>query len=312
MRKINIFPETVARVMPRAIHSLGGEFEKEYFCRKVLCNAPKILGESFAKHVKFVAVDFKVLKIYSAESTWANEALMHKEEIIQKANNTAGRKVINDIKLVGFQKYAEAKKETKDQTGGNTPQGNNVVIKKFSLQDNEKDFIKGLSDKCADEDLQRILMKAIVKQRKMNFLRGEKRWHDCPVCGMICPPERKICFSCEQKDKEEKKRKIREYLLGLPWSKSAEVAQNLGSDVADVNYERAKLVQTLALKVKIEDWDSLTAKTLVMLCRLVQPEELTEKIIKETLFRLRYDLVKPADFKSIKRYEYVPWGKKKR
>ena len=57
--------------------------------------------------------------------------------------------------------------------------------------------------------------------------------------------------------------------------------------------------------------DTMQAKTLTMAFQCVPPEQLTEDLVRRTLYRLRYDLAKPKEWKPVRRYEYISWGRKK-
>ena len=73
---------------------------------------------------------------------------------------------------------------------------------------------------------------------------------------------------------------------------------------------REELVLELARIIDVRDRTSLEAKTLVMLYCCIPPEQLTEELINRTLYRLRFNLVIPKDYKMPKRYDIINWGHK--
>ena len=72
------------------------------------------------------------------------------------------------------------------------------------------------------------------------------------------------------------------------------------------------MVQQLASEVDVSDTKSLKAKNLVMLYRCLPPEQLTEDEIVRTLYRLRFNLHRPQDYKAPKRYSVIKLGRKDR
>ena len=90
---------------------------------------------------------------------------------------------------------------------------------------------------------------------------------------------------------------IRRYMLDLPWARYAQIKETVPCTPAMVASERSRLVQELGRRIEFGDWESLEAKTLVMLYRSLRPEQLSEEIVRRTLYDLRRDLAKGAVFR---------------
>ena len=56
-------------------------------------------------------------------------------------------------------------------------------------------------------------------------------------------------------------------------------------------------MQELARRIEFGDWESLEAKTLVMLYRSLRPEQLTEDIVRRTLYDLRREMAEVTVFR---------------
>jgi hypothetical protein len=69
------------------------------------------------------------------------------------------------------------------------------------------------------------------------------------------------------------------------------------------------LVQRLAAEVDVDDKTSLKAMQLVMLYRVLPPEQLTVDAVDRALYALRFDLHRPKDYVAPKRYSAIKRGK---
>ena len=67
----------------------------------------------------------------------------------------------------------------------------------------------------------------------------------------------------------------------------------------------------LEANVLLEHPETLAAKTLTMAYRCLPPEQITDDIVRHTLWHLRSELAKPDVWRPIRRYEYLGLGKKK-
>ena len=74
--------------------------------------------------------------------------------------------------------------------------------------------------------------------------------------------------------------------------------------------QRSIMVQQLAADTDVNDKTSMKAKTLVMLYRCLPPEQLNEDNITRALYALRFDMHRPKDYKTPKRYEVIKLGRR--
>lgn len=299
--------EQIDSIIPKSIHAWGESFEKNYRRRYVIHNWRRIIGDDFAKHVKAVGIEYKTLLLYAPDATWRNDAYCLKEDIIQKTNNLAGEKIVGDVRFV------LRKPSFSEQNGADSKNDFDFLreLRGINLSADEMRNIDKLCENVGDDELKTGLRRLVQNCRKLNGLRLKRKWHKCGTCGDLCPPYEKICSRCGEKSKNETLKKIREYLSHNPWARPAEVNEYVKCTPRMVNHERAIMVQRLAAKMNINDRHGMKAKELVMLYRCMPPEELDDDKVKETLYRLRFDLAKTEEFFSPRRYDYVSRGKNK-
>ena len=96
---------------------------------------------------------------------------------------------------------------------------------------------------------------------------------------------------------------IKKLLTELPWLRYPEIKKTISCTPGMVDSIRDSLIQQVASKVHLEDVDTLDAYTLVMLYLHIPPENITEELVRKTLYRLRNDLAKPKEFKPFRKSE---------
>lgn len=289
--------EQISTVIPKGIKALGRKFERDYRCRYAVHHWQEIVGSNVAKHAKAVNIEKNVLFVYAPDSTWRNELMMFSDSIIQKTNDFVGEKIAKEIHFVNRPQYmansAILKKTTKK---------NIAKTGKVKLTDDEKQAIKNVCQTVTDKELRQKLQKLLRSQKELKHKRESAAWQKCQICGTLCPPGSRICFRCRTARLNERRRLIRNYLNENPWARYAEINEFVKCEPQDVNDERTIMVQRWAGKITINDREKLLAKKLVMLYRCLPPEQLTDDIVNETLYTLRNNLAKTAEFKPIKRY----------
>ena len=299
--------EDMATIIPKSIRALGKDFERRYLCRYALYHWDKVVGETIAKNVKPVAVENKTLFLYAPDSTWRNQTQMMQKNLIQKFNNFSGKKIIAELRFIN---RPDLVKNFGKKIIVGKLLAEKVNLKKFRLTDDEKADIEKKCVSVGDDALRSKLIGLMESQKKLSLIRSDSAWHECRECRKLCPPGENLCFDCRQRKKEKKRRKIREYLTVNPWARYAEVNAFVPCEPDEVVSERVSLAQKWAAKVKLDEYDSILAKNLVMLYLCLPPKKLNEQIIAETLYRLRNDLAKPTDFKPVRRSDYIKKKKK--
>ena len=149
-----------------------------------------------------------------------------------------------------------------------------------------------VSEERLRKKLRHISQRRKKREKALRAL-GEK---PCPQCGKLFSGEG-VCPSCACRERRERRRSVRRHLLDLPWARYADIKDHLRCTPAMVASERTRLVQELARRIEFGDWESLEAKTLVMLYRSLRPEQLTEDIVRRTLYDLRREMAEGTVFR---------------
>lgn len=300
--------EKVETIIPKSIHELGPKMENLYRRHFVLWHWPEIVGQAIAQNVHPQCIEFKKLFLYTPDSSWRNEIRMMQPQILQKVNNYAGEALVKELVLTARpmrEPVAPALLEGQEKVHhlGHT-------LQKINLPEAELQQVEERCRQVEDEDLNRCLRRLLQSHAKLTHLKKQQDWHKCSDCNALCPPGHDRCSVCAGRHKEEIRSRIRKILTEIPWARHREVNEYVPCTPAMVNYQRAVMVQQLASKIRLEDVDTLEAKTLTMLYCCLPPEHITEDKVRRTLYRLRKDLQQPQEFQSAKRYDFIPWGKK--
>ena len=295
--------EDLATIIPKSIHALGRKFEHRYRCRYTLFHWRKVVGKKVFDHVKPAKIENDVLFLYAPDSTWRNELMMFQDDIVQKANNFAGEKIIKKIAFINKPNNALY------NDNGEAIVINNKISKKNNLLNTlplkEEKRIDEICRKIRDEELRTKMHRFMEKHELLKINRQKNKWHKCAACSSLCPPEHKLCLSCRQKKQAETKKKIRELLNVYPWLRYAQINNIVPCTPDDINDVRLSMVQKMASSLVIDDTKGDVAKKLVMLYLCLPPEELNDDIINKTFYRLRNDFAKKEKFTPIKRKNFI-------
>ena len=292
----------VKAIIPESIHALGPKVEMPFYEHYAVFHWPQIVGEAVARHVKALYIERQKLYLFSYLPVWSNNVMMMQYDIIDKINRYVGRELVKEI---GFKNCVDMAAEERSaySIGGGRPSMARKEIRDTSLSPDDMKLADGVGRGIADGCLASSLRRLGIKRLKMRNWRDKNNYHVCPGCGAWCQDADEYCPSCKREHLAEAKAKIRRLLRDMPWARYAEIKKYVDCTPYMVNVERACLVQRLAAKVSFDDADSIEAKTLVMLYRSLPPEQLNREAVRRSLYSLRYDLLRPTDFKPLKRYE---------
>ena len=297
----NLF-ETGKTIIPKTMKSLGNKKDKNnlgllkiYLKYKLFYSWGEIVGKDIAKYIIPQDVNFSVLYVYTYSSVWANSFQYLKLDIIKKINKFLGYKLIKDIQFTRFNKKRKSNYslilEKKINLGS--------YIKRVEITADDLSKIRQETSNIEDEDLKSVLQRVYMKNIQLRKLKTQYGWKHCQKCGRLTSPENKYCYNCQREQKEEKQRQIAEILLEVPWMKYQEMTKYVNCSMDMVNKQRIKLVQMLAGKLRPgidypeNDKDdctySMEAQTVVMMYKSIPPDKLNEAILKDVIFKLRYD-----------------------
>ena len=301
--------EQAGQLIHRSMSALGEKMDRLYRTHYALGHLPELIGNDFAAHIHPIGVKHKKLFVHVPDDSWRAEIWMFRSEIINRINQCAGEEIVNEIVSTYRRDTSileNPESNLKDNGGKVNPRKELLGV---NLTDEE---LENLSEDCAvvqDEKLRKRIFSTSIKRKKLDKLRVQKDWHPCPGCGALCSPDEECCWSCSYRERADARSRIRSILSELPWLRYNEIKETVSCTPDMVDSVRDEMIQRLASKVRLEDFESLDAHVIVMLYLHMQPEYLTEEIVRRTLYKLRNDLAKTTGFKPTKRYDIIPLGK---
>ena len=303
-------------IIPRWVKSKGTEFELEYRKRWVLTYWRDIVGDVIAQHVELMGIRKKTLLYYSSSPAWNNEMRLLMPQIVEKMNSFAGCEIIRDVKLTRRWEKPEAGDVLAFRAWLRQEDSKNPDFRKERertlLTSDEEASAQALVSSSQDEDLGNLLGQIFRKNLQLRKVKSKHGWVPCSDCGTLTEPTATLplCPACRSKRAEKMRLAIRQVLMDMPWARPPEVAEYVpGATPKLVAEQRAMLVQRLAAEVDVDDKTSLKAMQLVMLYRVLPPEQLTVDAVDRALYALRFDLHRPKDYVAPKRYNAIKRGK---
>lgn len=268
-------------IFSQALKGMG--VGKEFFSHMVLFYWPRIVGKHISANVKPVKIEFKKLYLYSVHPVWATQLSYMEEEIIKKINNYMGEYLVEKIVFTNIPpaRNREEKEEAVENIGNE--------IRKINITDQELKNIENKLSFIEDEKLRKIIYKVRINDEKFKKYRGEKKWHKCQKCDVLCPSDELLCVKCKREEKHKRLISIRKYLLDMPWARYCDVAKDIECTANEVNEEKIILMQKLAAIINPKNKDSFYMDLLTMLYKSVPPEKITEEMRESTIKKFRYD-----------------------
>ena len=162
-----------------------------------------------------------------------------------------------------------------------------------------------------DEEIGKAVSNLYRKHLQLQKLKISKQYQKCPQCGRLMAPEESLCDECRRIKRDKITAAVRQVLRDMPWARYPDVKQYVPECTPKiVNEQRSIMVQQLAADTDVNDKTSMKAKTLVMLYRCLPPEQLNEDNITRALYALRFDMHRPKDYKTPKRYDVIKLGRR--
>lgn len=280
--------EKAGAVLPEMLKEmkLGREFKQHM----VLYQWEEIVGRDIAAHARPVKLEFKRLFVRTSHPAWAEQLKYMEYDLKQKINSYIGEYIVQELVFTNLLPNAAYNKIDlyKDDPEKNL----GLQLKKIELTSEETGSIKAACQIVSDDELRGRLELLGRNINKMTKYRRQHKWQLCAGegCSALCPPEDKLCSSCQRKQRLAKAAKIHQLLLDMPWSRYGDILRELACTEQEFKEQRLTLIQRLAAGVDYGDTESLNAKMLVMLYRSVPPEQLNDEVMRKTLHRLRYDV----------------------
>ena len=309
--------ERVKDILPKSIHALGPAVEQRYLREYVVAHWETIVGKMIATSVEAVRILRDVLWLYSPDAVWRNQIKMMETDICQRVNNFAGGRLVRELRFArsGRVRRAIEAAPVEAEENGLFSLPEERLARQVQQADLKEEEIAQARAACAgveDDELRARLFRLTLGRWKLQHVKEAHGYHRCADCSALCPPGAKRCGACAAKHEAELRAACTRLLREVPWMRYGEVKKSLPEATPALLARcRVSLIQSLASRVLLKDYASMEAKTLTMLFRCLPPEQLTEDLVKRTLYYLRGNLAKPEDWQPLRRYDYISWGRKK-
>ena len=291
-------PSPMSEIMPKSLKLLGEDFYIKYLRNSVIYHWKDIVGEANADKFKPLYIQYKKLFVSCKDSSWKSVVYAYKSEFIKKINDYVKEDLIEDIIFNNTSMSIPKKSDTRSATIKNLSYENRTKeIRNIILTEDELEDIKNTCECIENDELREAVYKASISRMKLEKYRRAHGWHDCPNCGVICPPEDKICNACKQIEYEKLERFILKILKEVPSLTFAEIKNEVEKSMPHMIKEctpetisslKSKRIQQLCHSINLQN--SNQVNELVMLFKGVKAEDLSEKLINQAIFELRYDL----------------------
>lgn len=265
---------------------IGREFRQHL----VVHQWPELVGRNIANNAVAVKLEFKRLFVRTSHPAWSEQLKYMEYELKRKINGHFGEELVQELV---FTNQAPRHAYGQGEPGQEAEQENlGLQLKKIQLDDAE---LAGIRKACAsieDEELRRQAERLGCNVHRMMHYRRLNRWHGCKAdgCSGSCEPGEEYCQGCRRKLRRQREGKIQQLLLDMPWSRYADILQELECSEQEFKEQRMILIQRLAGSVDYGDTESMEARTLVMLYRSLPPEQLNDEVVRKTMSRLRRDV----------------------
>lgn len=294
--------ENVAEIFPRFLHNWAkkcdtktkAQFLSEYKEQYLFWKWEELVGKDIAHNIIPQAVSFKVLWVYATSPVWSMNFNYLKLDIIEKLNQEFGEGFITDIKFTRQKqhKYQESRKSRDDNTW-------KEQLAQLELTAPQQKQIHEAVSQVEDAELQEKLQQLYRKSMLVREVKINDKWHPCTGCNTLIAPEETLCINCLRQEKAKQRKKIREILAIMPWARYQDIQKYVSCDKLLVDNIRAQLVQEKARELvrgvdypknfKEEFWFSDKVIYVVCLNKIVAKKDLSETLIRDTLYALRFD-----------------------
>ena len=255
---------------------------KKYNELRIIHNWPQIVGVELAGKCLPQRVENGILFIYSESSMLNSQLLMMRRGIIKEINKFLAHNFIKDIFLV--QGKIEKPVNIENSIAANislTKKKQDQII----INSEEKAQIETLVSTVQDLELKEKLEKLLlvdVKFKKHLKLQG---YYGCKTCGQLIN-QAEFCHNCLQIQEQEKIKNLWVVFQEVPYINYQECQKYIKCDTILFDSIKAKFKKQLQEKLLKPDYSRKDLLLYVMLDKGIGPEQLTEKIVTDTLMEL--------------------------
>ena len=292
--------ENVDEVIQKTLTDIGGNVKQRVNCVQIFHRWKDFVDD--AEEIFPVELKGKILTLYSSSPLLNDKYKFLLPELIEKINKSFDDEIVTKIifgKIFQAQKVDAEKIKKKDEPV--------EVDKEIILTDEEIAECRKKAEKLKTLEMRDKTFNMLVAQKKDEKWKLNRGWHKCEVCEKLCEPAENLCATCQVTEQNKMLKTIRKIFIAAPYSEFKDVQEKVIEKMphmkkfctkSTIDAARMDLILQTAARLPLGENDSPRAKFFVMLVRQLREEELTAKIIDQTLYEFRFDLAeRPAIMK---------------
>lgn len=176
---------------------------------------PQIAGKQIAKYSYIQKADSPTLVIAVLNSVWMNQLFMHKKLFIEKINAFINQSYVKDIQFVRSGKKPEA--PTYETLQGE--EQDELLVENLTdivLPTEVVATIKRQTEGLPEALREKVERLRFTQEKRIIAHRAAGR-AQCPYCGRFLHAKEEICYLCQLRIRQEKKKMLYAILVTMPW-----------------------------------------------------------------------------------------------
>lgn len=273
--------DSLRDIVPKMMKNLG--LSQRYKAELVLLNWRQIVGEEIAANTRPGKISRRVMTLAAKNAVWAHHLATLKEEIIARINAFAGEKAVIDLKF-------QAGYFRNDQNNEENGDGNESLAiswREAAIDSRDKKAIDDIAAPLADDLLRGKVKRLLGKEMALRKARQRHNWQPCGQCGVLRPPDEKLCSTCAAAARAAARDAVRRLLRDAPWLDFEECMRYVPCRRGDFNAARDEMADALARKIAGDQEDRLALALLTMLLFGVRPGEMNDDMTAKALAIVR-------------------------
>ena len=282
--------ENVDEVIQKTLTDMGGNVKQRVNCVQIFNRWKDFVDDD--EEIFPVELKGGILTLYSSSPMLNDKYKFLLPELIEKINISFNEKIVTKII------FGKSFKTPRLNVEKNL-QDEEIDDEEIILTDKEIDDCRKKADLLKTPEMRDKTFNMLVAQTKDAKWKLNHGWHKCEICEKLCKPSENLCATCQVTEQNKMMKAIREIFISKPYSSFKDVQKKIVEKMphmkklctpAAIDAARMDLILQTAARLPSGETDSPRAKFFVMLVRQLREEDLTAKIIEQTLYEFRFDL----------------------
>ncbi|HAR63469.1 MAG: hypothetical protein DKM50_12305 [Candidatus Margulisiibacteriota bacterium] len=263
----------------------------------------RIVNKDISDKTYVEKVSGTTIYILTCSPVWSNQLTILKPHLIKKIKEVFKNSSIKDIRF-RTTSLQDIKKLKSEILGTDELSEESSPSEKYSIDVEKKELLRD-NEEGINEELCWKINRIYSKDQLLKNTKLRSGWKPCEKCGILCKTRGRICPTCYSISNQEKEQRILRYLREAPWTKFEDF-QKTDRTMNDSFFYRVKENYKLN---KIEEIRKKTAvfvnegdnrlkehikeqiNCYVMLTSALQPQYITDEIIKQKIGKSIYSVI---------------------